>query len=96
MPSGTQIFPFFALRIITEPKIPGAIIPRGVFTQPGSIAPFSRAKCMSATAPKAAVIADIALVGEVPFSTEMRCSKWHIPATPAALSEATLSIDTSR
>jgi hypothetical protein len=36
MPSGRQIFPFFALRITTEPKIPGAVIPRRVFTQPGS------------------------------------------------------------
>ena len=32
MPSGRQIFAFFALRT----KIPGAVIPRRVFTQPGS------------------------------------------------------------
>ena len=38
MPSGRQIFPFFALCITTEPKIAGAIIPRRVFTQPGSFA----------------------------------------------------------
>src|SRR6516162_11036984 len=34
---------FFALRMTTEPKIPGAVIPRRVFTQPGSkreVAPF--------------------------------------------------------
>jgi len=36
MPSGRQIFAFFALRVTVEPKIPGAVIPRGVFTQPGS------------------------------------------------------------
>jgi hypothetical protein len=36
MPSGRQIFAvFFALRMTVEPKIPGAIIPRSVFTQPG-------------------------------------------------------------
>jgi hypothetical protein len=29
---------FFALRMTVEPKIPGAIIPRRVFTQPGSFA----------------------------------------------------------
>src|SRR5215831_13226121 len=28
---------FFALRVTVEPKIPGAVIPRRVFTQPGSI-----------------------------------------------------------
>jgi hypothetical protein len=33
----TNFSVFFALRITTEPKIPGAIIPRRVFTQPGSI-----------------------------------------------------------
>src|SRR5580700_4706582 len=38
MPSGRQIFAFFALRVTVEPKIPGAVIPRRVFTQPGSIA----------------------------------------------------------
>jgi hypothetical protein len=27
---------FFALRMTTEPKIPGTFIPRRVFTQPGS------------------------------------------------------------
>ena len=31
---------FFALRMTVEPKIPGAIIPRRVFTQPGSSATF--------------------------------------------------------
>jgi hypothetical protein len=36
MPSGRQIFAFFALRMTTEPKISGAVIPRRVFTQPGS------------------------------------------------------------
>jgi hypothetical protein len=36
MPSERQIFAFFALRMTTEPKIPGAVIPRRVFTQPGS------------------------------------------------------------
>src|SRR5271165_1207538 len=29
---------FFALRMTVGPKIPGAVIPRRVFTQPGSIA----------------------------------------------------------
>ena len=38
MPSGRQIFIFFALRMITGPKIPGTVIPRRVFTQPGSFA----------------------------------------------------------
>jgi hypothetical protein len=33
MPSGRQIFAFFALRMTVEPKIPGAVIPRRVFTQ---------------------------------------------------------------
>jgi hypothetical protein len=37
MPSGRQIFlRFFVLRMTIEPKIPGAVIPRGVFTQSGS------------------------------------------------------------
>jgi hypothetical protein len=36
MPSGRQIFAFFVLRMTIEPKIPGAVIPRGVFTQSGS------------------------------------------------------------
>ena len=34
MPSGRQCF--FAFRVTVEPKIPGAVIPRRVFTQPGS------------------------------------------------------------
>jgi hypothetical protein len=33
-----KFFRFLALRITTEPKIPGAIIPRRVFAQPGSLA----------------------------------------------------------
>jgi hypothetical protein len=37
MPGGRQIFAFFALRMTVEPKIPGAVIPRRVFTQPGSL-----------------------------------------------------------
>jgi len=36
MPSGRQIFAFLALRMTIGPKIPGAVIPRRVFTQPGS------------------------------------------------------------
>jgi len=41
MPSGRQIFcVFFAPRMTIGPKIPGAVIPRRVFTQPGSFAPF--------------------------------------------------------
>ncbi len=36
MPSRRQIFMFFALRMTTGPKIPGTVIPRRVFTQPGS------------------------------------------------------------
>ena len=36
MPSGRQIFAFFALRMTVKPKIPGAVIPRRVFTWPGS------------------------------------------------------------
>ena len=38
MLSGRQIFAFFALRMTIGPKIPGAVIPRRVFTQPGSFA----------------------------------------------------------
>ena len=30
----------FSLRVTIEPKILGAVIPRSVFTQPGSFAPF--------------------------------------------------------
>jgi hypothetical protein len=55
MPSGRQIFPFFALRITTEPKIPGAVIPRRVFTQPGSFttdAVEATRACLSAVARK--------------------------------------------
>jgi hypothetical protein len=37
-----KFFRFFVLRITTEPKIPGAIIPRSVFTQRGSLATHSR------------------------------------------------------
>ena len=40
MPSGRQIFAFFALRMTVEPKIPGAVIPPRVFTQPGSSTSF--------------------------------------------------------
>ena len=36
MPSGRQIFTFFALRVTAEPKLPGAVIRRRVFTQPAS------------------------------------------------------------
>ena len=32
---------FFALRVTVEPKIPGTVIPRRVFTQPGSFATWS-------------------------------------------------------
>jgi len=38
MPSGRRIFAFFALRTIVGLKIPGAVVPRSVFTQPGSFA----------------------------------------------------------
>jgi hypothetical protein len=37
MPSGRQIFAFFCSRMTVEPKIPGAVIPPRVFTQPGSL-----------------------------------------------------------
>ena len=37
MPSGRQLFAFFALRMTVGPKIPGAVIPPRVFTQPGSV-----------------------------------------------------------
>jgi hypothetical protein len=37
MPSGRQILRFFALRITTSLKIIGVVIPRRVFTHPGSI-----------------------------------------------------------
>jgi len=36
MPSGRQIFTLFALRVTAEPKLPGAVIRRRVFTQPAS------------------------------------------------------------
>src|SRR5215475_14194961 len=51
MPSGRQIFPFFALRITTEPKIPGAVIPRRVFTQPGSRAAVRATLALSPLCP---------------------------------------------
>jgi hypothetical protein len=35
MLSGGQISAFFALNVTTSLKIPGAVIPRNVFTQPG-------------------------------------------------------------
>jgi hypothetical protein len=37
LPSGGRILRFFALSVITSLKIPGAIILRRVFTQPGPI-----------------------------------------------------------
>src|ERR1700730_9322491 len=37
MPSGRQIFAFFCSPHDHRTKIPGAVIPRRVFTQPGSI-----------------------------------------------------------
>ena len=36
--SGGGIFAFFSLSVTTSLKIPGAVIPRRVFTQPGSFA----------------------------------------------------------
>ena len=41
---------FFALRMTVGPKIPGAVIPRRVFTQPGSIASFERCRHVCFTA----------------------------------------------
>jgi len=38
MPSEDEFLRFFALRTIVGLKIPGAVIPRSVFTQPGSFA----------------------------------------------------------
>ena len=37
---------FFALRVTVEPKIPGAVIPRRVFTQPGSFTSFPPSRCV--------------------------------------------------
>ncbi len=50
MPSGTQIFAFFALRVTVEPKIPGAVIPRRVFTQPGNRCGVNEARRRSLSA----------------------------------------------
>jgi hypothetical protein len=38
VPSGRQIFAFFGLRMTIGPEISGVVVPRGVFTQPGSFA----------------------------------------------------------
>jgi len=55
---------FFALRMTIGPKIPGAVIPRRVFTQPGSIAAEmigTVQRPMSALPPKADKRADVSL-----------------------------------
>jgi hypothetical protein len=48
MPSAGRIFAFFALNVITSLKIHGAVIPRNVFTQPGS---YPAQKAVSALSP---------------------------------------------
>jgi hypothetical protein len=47
--SGRPIFVFFALRMTTGLKISGAVIPRSVFTQPGSKREFPHFGLMSAS-----------------------------------------------
>jgi hypothetical protein len=48
MPSGGRISAFFALNVTASLKISGEIIPRYVFTQPGSKPEFTLLAVMSA------------------------------------------------
>ena len=48
---------FFALRMTVEPNIPGAVIPRRVFTRPGSQADFVPRPCQVRFAPESGRVA---------------------------------------
>ena len=88
MPSGRQIFAFFRSPHDHRPQIPGAVIPRRVFTQPGSDSDFRRRPshfCLSLNIGHKADIArgrsrdrrsrDRAVVALYPAAPSRRCRK---------------------
>ena len=66
---------FFALRMTTGPKIPGTVIPRRVFTQPGSIATHSRCPRNVRFAPNFGHIAATRPTTQGAIFGLMRCNK---------------------
>ena len=50
MPSGRQLLRFFALRVTAEPEIPGAVIPRSIFTH-GVIPGWSHTQAQGISSP---------------------------------------------